>query len=190
MQPTAGTANGVHPVPAGFSPAGVVAVVDPVTEGGKPTKLAMLGAIAGGVAAGIAVATSASESSAPPIDLRPPDALPLAFSLSALQPAQNSVLSLSAGGLAYTYRVTGAVGVPLSLAWRVELWSGVNLCVTMAGEAGVGPLRPESAVLTGPLVATGTCGSRFDVEVAHLTIAIDGQPVHAQYVTRRYHIEP
>jgi hypothetical protein len=180
------------PVPPGFGPAGVVAYVEPVKEGGKKSKLATTAAIAGGVAAGIAVATAATGGNATeaPGQGGPPVDAPPVFSLFGLQPAANSVLSLSAGGLTWTYRLTGADGVPMTLDWRVELWNNVNHCATMSGEKSIGPTRPENFVLTGPLVSTGTCGTRFDTEFMLIVINVDGQPVHGQYVNRRFHIEP
>jgi len=175
------------PVPPGFSPAGVVAILDPVRERGRIARLGTLGAIAAGTAAGIAVVT-APTSLAP--DPGPPPLTPPQFSIFAVDPPSNSALSLSSGRVVFNVRVTGAVGVPLSFTWRLEFWRNVNSCLTMAGEATVGPTRPENVILTGPFVPTGACGSRFDVDANTLTLLIDGQIVFERRLNLLFHVEP
>lgn len=164
----------VPPVPAGLSPAGVVAA-----EGPPPSKT---GRRIAGAVVGAAVATATAVafvgSSAGSYGGRP--AVP-EFSFNGTSPRPGSVLGPERDPLVILMVMNRQPDVPLSVLWRAELRSGVpaRLCLTMDGNLFVaqGPLE---VAFTGPLIASGACGARFDVDSLHMTIEYLDRTIYDQ----------
>ena len=172
----------VPPVPAGFSPAGVVAEEAPAPR----SRWGAAKWIAGGAAAaGIAAATTGVGSAPPP----PPDAPDFAF--AGATPSPGGELSLHGGRLSVFVTVTGEPHAPVDFTWVFQLHSAGfrEACVTLSGTARVGAERPVTLELTGPF-RESFCGSRYDIQSTQLTILVDGQIVHDATEPLVYHVVP
>ena len=173
----------VPPVPAGFSPAGVVAAEDPVRS--SRLKTAAVGAgLAGGIAGTVL--------------LRDDEALPLAdllgstqFAFSGMAPAPGSVLSFSRDQVSVFVAVTGRVPAPFTISWNFDLIGvgGGVVCAFMGGRTRVTSATPTTATLTGPLLPLGACGERFDVDRARLRVTLSTR-VLIQEIPATFHFEP
>jgi hypothetical protein len=176
-------AAAVPPVPAGFNPAGVVGAAE--REPPKSKKgLWVLGGV--GVAAGL-VGLAAAGSKEPSV--KPPDIPDFAF--NGTSPNPETTISLSTGRLQVFVLMSREPSEPLDFAWRAE-WrqtAGGPVCVSMSGFFN-GAQRPPSLLLTGPLAASGACGDRFDVSVAHMTIQVSGKVVWDVTLTLPFRFEP
>jgi hypothetical protein len=177
----------VPPVPAGFSPAGVMSPPEPVRYS-RALKIGAAATVVAGIAAGVAVAGSGTEHVL--LEPSPPPPPALQFSILAVTPPIGSVLSLSSGRVAWILHVAGGAGTPLDFSWRLEFFSRTALCVVMAGAASVGPVRPEDVELTGPFLSTGACGVPFDAEALELTIKVGDEIVDFRRFNRGYRFEP
>lgn len=172
----------VPPVPAGFSPAGVVAAEDPV----RKSRIRTL-ALAGGLAAGIAgvVLGGAALSDSPEFDVEVP-----AITLTRTSPLPGSVLSVSRDQLAVFLLLTGT-GRTFNFTWRFEmLGTGRDaVCLFMNGAASA---RGQSATVTlvGRLTRTGACAERFDVDRSRLVILVGPRTVYQAVQPLSFHIEP
>jgi len=175
----------VPPVPPGFSPAGVVAAAEPATKSGSTKKWVALAGVAGGVAAAAMAAGAASQPR--PLPAGVPD-----IEFFGSSPNPGSVLSLSRDRLSVSVRITGQSRFSLDLLWRIDLLGGTgeSACAVMFGRRTINALRPQVVDLTSGLVPSGSCGSRFDVAAARLSILIEGQVAYDQTLVLPYHFEP
>ena len=175
----------VPPVPPGFSPTGVVAEVQPSGSGKKVMILAGVG-LAG--AAGVVAATAASGS--PEQDSSTDQGIP-DFSLERTSPNPGSVLSLSRSTLTLFVRMSREPKTPLTFTWRLELRSspGDSLCLVMT-DVFRGARHPTSLLLTAPLMTSGLCGQRFDVDHGRLTIRVEDRIVLDLALGLPFHFEP
>lgn len=160
-------APAIPPVPAGFSPAGVVAA----SERASLSLKRKLGGAAAGAAVLVATTAGLAGSSAEPD--RPGTELP-AVRFNGTSPTSGSLLSPNRDRLVILMEVTRSEAAVVPLIWAVALRSetaGRN-CLTMEGRVTV-PRGRSTLELTGPLVATGGggCGARFDTDSVHVTIA-------------------
>lgn len=174
------------PVPPGFSPAGVMAAVEPVKKSSSTKKWLALTGIAGGVAAA-AVAAGAAAQGEPT-----PTGIPSSFEFFGATPIPGSLLSLSRDRLAVTIRMNGGDRVFLDLLWRVDLLGGndARACAMMFGQVGINAQRPQVLVLSTPLVPLGACGPSFEVASVRVNIMVDGDVVYDQIVDLPYRFEP
>jgi hypothetical protein len=172
----------VPPVPAGFSPMGVVAAESPrAGSSRKPLLLAGAGVI------GAAVIVGAAASSDGPVS--EPD-IPT-FRLFATVPVPGSPVSLTAGSLRVFLTLSHAPSPPLDFEWSI--WfrrpSDGQTCVlmqdTFRGADGTG------LVLTAPLTATGGCGpAPFDTSNARLIIDVGADVVQDETLEIPFRFEP
>jgi hypothetical protein len=173
----------VPPVPAGFSPAGVVAAQLQVASGSKKP-LVLIGS---GGALGVAAALASSlGGSLDPAAVDIPS-----FTFSGTLPNPGTVLSLGHGSLAVLVTMSHEPSRALDFDWRLELRADPEGPVCLVMENVFNDARwPLSLVLTAPLAATGACGERFEVAFARLTIDVAG--TRALDSTRRlaFVIEP
>ena len=177
----------VPPVPAGFSPAGVVAVEEAARKTSGLTKLAVGTALAGGVAAG-ALFGNGAFGQPPELSLTP------GFRFSGIAPVPGSVLSSSSGQLSVFVLVTGRSNLPLDFNWVFELMGvGVeSVCLSMSGRLNVAASLPATVTLVGPLFPrVASCGERFDVDRSRLRVIIRGQTVFDEVqAPLPFHFEP
>ena len=159
----------VPPVPAGFSPAGVVAAERPA--GPSPwKKVALIGGAAAAATVGV-FASGTTESEPEPLVV--PE-----FAISAATPASGSDLSPSRDTLTVIVEVRGEPRGPLSFTWVLGLRTPTQLgepCLVMTSTATVGPERPATLALTAPLRRYGFCGNAYTTSTATLTIVVDGR---------------
>ena len=176
----------VPPVPSGFSPAGVVAAEDRASMSVLKT-IAIGAGLAGGIAAGVALGGAAAADS-PDVDLRIPR-----IAIERTAPLPGSTLFLSFDRVHVFLLLTGPAGPPFNFTWRFEMM-GVGrdtVCVLMSGGTSVFQPLPITVRLTAPLVRTGACGSRFDVDKARLTLMVGPRVVfEAIHAPLPYHFEP
>ena len=173
----------VPPVPAGFSPAGVVAAEE---KRGLSTgrKLLAGAALAGAIGAGTAVVAT----SEPP----PAISAPIEFTLFDVQPSPGNVITASGAGLFVAMRVVGGERVPGSLIWDVELFApGVAAaCARMRGVAELGAGRPGVVFLDAPLEIAGPCGQSFDVDRLRILIVFEDAVAYDQVHALPYRVQP
>jgi hypothetical protein len=173
------------PVPAGFSPAGVVAA-EARRRSSLPFTIAGLAAgvgVAGAVAGATAEATSAPPPSGP---LAVPD-----IRFNSIDPPPGSTVSAARGRIAISMRLGARPAGALAFQWRAEILSeDGRLCMTMDGVAGV----PEGLdlVLTAPIVIFGACGSTppFDSQRMRITLRVNQDFVFDETLVLPYHFEP
>lgn len=159
-------APAVPPVPAGFSPAGVVAASQRASSSRK-RKLA--GAAAGAAVLAATSAGLAGSSSEPDrMGAELPD-----VRFNGTSPTPGSVLSANRDRFAVVMEVTRSESALVPLIWSVQLRNGTagRICLTMQGRVTVSR-GPSTIELTAPLVATGGggCGPRFDTDSVRVTI--------------------
>ena len=173
----------VPPVPAGFSPAGVVAAEERVRRA-SVKELAIGAGLAGGITTAVVLAARAA-----PRDLTE---LPtVAFSGTA--PPPGTVLSLSRDHLSVFMDLTGDATPISTLFWVVELLGagGGPVCVSMNARLVVIPSPPATVTLTAPFFPRVACGERFDVDRARLLVSINGRTVFDEiHAPLPFHFEP
>ena len=136
--------------------------------------------IAGGAAAAT-VGTLASGQA----ESEPPPVIAPEFAITASTPASGSDLSASRDSLSVVVEVTGEPRKPLSFTWVLSLRVGVfagEPCLVMTDTATIGPERPTTIALTGPIRRYGFCGNAYTTSTVTLTILVDGRV--AKQVTR------
>jgi hypothetical protein len=175
----------VPPVPAGFSPTGVVAAqAAPRTPSKMPLVLAG-GVVAVGGAAGLLAASGgAAKPPEPPLDI--PE-----FRFSGTIPSPGAVLSLSHTELVVLVAMSREPRSPLDLGWGLYLSTDAArpACVHMEGTFS-GAQRPLGLALTAPLLPTGACGVPFDVALGRLTIDVGDTLVYDTTQALPFHVEP
>jgi hypothetical protein len=172
----------VPPVPAGFSPAGVVAAEPP-----KRSNLALK--IAGGVAAaaviGVTAAATAESTSEQPSTL--PIVPPISFNNT--QPRPGASFNYNRDPFVVEMRLGARPNVTLTLFWRVELRAADGrVCLEMNGVATAPPDSVDVA-LTGPLINNGACGFQFDTQSVHIGISHQNQQVYEETLGMPYHLQ-
>lgn len=177
-------APAVPPVPAGFSPAGVVAAQERArTSGWK--KLAVGAGAAGGIAAVVLGGAAIKE----PPEL---DELP-GFRFTRTNPVPGTVLSLSRDQLSVFLLLTGRTSNPFVFDWSFELFGEGSeiVCVSMNGSNTVTAFLPATVTLTGQLTRMGACGEEFDVDRSRLRVVVDNRIVfEVIQAPLPFHIEP
>jgi len=177
-------APAVPPVPAGFSPAGVVAAQERArTSGWK--KLAVGAGAAGGIAAVVLGGAAIKE----PTEI---DELP-GFRFTRTNPVPGTVLSLSRDQLSVFLLLTGRTSNPFVFDWSFELFGEGSeiVCVSMNGSNTVTAFLPATVTLTGQLTRMGACGEEFDVDRSRLRVVVDNRIVfEAIQVPLPFRIEP
>lgn len=175
----------VPPVPAGFSPTGVVAAAGPkpkdrwgaVKWAGGAVVAGTIGAIAAGAGSGA-----------------PPPPLVSDFRFFGIQPNPGSDLSITRDRVSVFVQVTGEPSAPLTFTWVLGLKGaaqvGRDACITMTDTTAIGPGRPLTVELSAPLRITNFCGVGFDVTHLQLTIVVDGQVVHDLTEPVTFHVRP
>jgi hypothetical protein len=175
----------VPPVPAGFSPAGVVAAEERVRKSALTT-LAIGAGLAGGFTAAVVLGGGA-------VAQRPElNELP-GFRFSRTAPVPGSVVSLSRDQFDVFLLLTGRTRIPLDFDWSFELLGvGVEtVCVSVAGRATLFSFLPFTMSLTGPLFPRGACGERFDVDRSRLRVSVRGRIVFEEIqAPLPFHFEP
>jgi hypothetical protein len=174
----------VPPVPAGFSPAGVVAAEEIIRKSILPP-LAIGAGLAGGVAAAVALGGEAL----PTADLlRRPE-----FEFAGTAPVPGSVLSPRGSALSLFLRVTGRASASFTILWTLDLLGpgGEVVCATVGGRNTVPAALPTTITLTGALVPRSECGERFEVESARLRVSFAGGSVAVPVpAPLPFHFEP
>jgi hypothetical protein len=174
----------IPPVPAGFSPTGVVSD----QELGHPDSRKTLKIVAGvGLAGGltaVALVGSKGGTTPPPPDI--PD-----FLFDATQPAPGGVLHVGSRELIVFVRMSREPSQPLTFNWRFEMQSaaGPQVCVVMS-DVFPGAQSPPNLSLVAPLASTGLCGERFDVLACHLTIQVETRRVLDLIIDLPFRFEP
>ena len=171
----------VPPVPAGFSPAGVVAAAPP-----KRSNLTLK--IAGGVAAaaviGITAAATAETTGAPPTT-GAPTVPPISF--NGIEPPPGSTVNYNRERVVVHMVMAARPDVVLTLFWRVDFRrADGRSCLEMSGTSTATPDSNEF-FLTAPLVSSGACGFQFDTEAVHIGISHQNQRAYEQTPAIPYH---
>jgi hypothetical protein len=170
----------VPPVPAGFSPAGVVAAEDPVRS--SRLKTAVIGAgLAGGVAAAVALGDEALTLS----DLL----ISPTFAFSGTTPQPGSVLSVG-DPLSVFVVLSGRSGAPFALFWTFDLLGGEDVCASISGRASAPTVLPATVTLSGLLFPVRPCGERFDVDRGRLRVTFAGRTIFVDVPAIPFHFEP
>jgi hypothetical protein len=170
------------PVPAGFSPAGVVAA-----EGARSSHrgLKIAGAIVAG-AVGIATAAGVASSTSEPPATGPPTVPDLRF--NAIRPPPGSVIALGRDTLVVELLMATEPAIPMNLGWQVSLEAGGEECVIMFGVFN-GVQRPLGLALTGPFRPPG-CRLPLETDTVHIYVTHRDQIVYDQSLRLPYRIEP
>jgi hypothetical protein len=174
----------VPPVPAGLSPAGVVAFQEP-SRPNRTLKLATAGAavvVALG-AVGAAVA-GASGDVPPPAPIEVPE-----IRFDRIAPVPGSVLSRSRDMLVVFMVMSREPASPLTLVWSVELLGAPGVCLVMNGQLP-DVQRPLGLALTGPLGTAADCGQQFDVQSVRITVRHLDDVVYDQTHPLPYRVQP
>ena len=153
----------VPPVPAGFSPAGVVAAEDRASV--SALKAVAIGA---GVAGGITAAAFGGDalSKPPPVDLLLPG-----FAVTHTSPAPGTTLSVSRDRLSVFLLLTGRTTIPFNFNWSFELMgAGGETCLVIRGRATISTALPATVTLTGPFNRVASCADRFAVDRSRLQV--------------------
>lgn len=175
----------VPPVPAGFSPAGVVAAEERARPSTVKT-LAVGAGLLGAVGATVALADGAE---GPPPELTGTPS----FAFVGTAPVAGSTLSLARRDpLTVMVLVSGDARGPLSLSWTVQLLGagGETVCATMGGSLFVFLVPPYTMYLTAPLLRSGACGERFEVDRARLHVSVSGRPAFDTVQAVPFRFEP
>ena len=173
----------VPPVPAGLSPAGVVAAQEK-RGAGKALKIggaATIVAIGAAVAAGTASSASGEPEEEP---FTPPR-----FSFDRTVPIPGSTISASQGDLQVFVRMSEEPALPITIVWQVELSGRLGVCATMGG-VFPGAQRPVGLIFSNPIRVTGECGTTFDVNRLRVAIDYQGATVSDQTVEVPFHFTP
>jgi hypothetical protein len=174
----------VPPVPAGFSPAGVVAAEEKPRLGlgvklaGAAAGVAVLGATAA------AVAGSSSESAPPPRDVP-------SFRFNSITPAPGSTLFPTRDRPQVSVVLSHLPSFPMSLRWSVAFWSTAagRECLAMGGFNAI--VQRAEMVLTGILVAPRAgCGTQFDTDTLRIEIALYDETVYDETLALPYRFRP
>ena len=172
----------VPPVPAGFSPAGVVAAAAP-----KKSNLALK--IAGGAAAAgvVAVTAAGAAESASEDPSTQPIVPPISF--DDIEPPPGSTLVFNRDRLAVLMRLGSRPNSALTLFWRVELLAADGrVCVEMNG-ADAAVIDSNEITLRGTLTSNGSCARPFDSAGLHIGISHQGQQVYEETLALPYHVQ-
>jgi hypothetical protein len=176
----------VPPVPAGFSPAGVVAAKE------RPRSNLALKIAGGVVVAGVAAAALGGAAEAtnnpPPTEVRVPD-----IRFNDIEPPPGSTLAPNRDRVVVLMRLGTRPTTSLFFVWRVELISDAAgaACLFMTGTASA--VETIDLPLTGPLISTGACGppaQRFDTERIRIAISVLERPVYEETLALPYHFTP
>ena len=171
----------VPPVPAGFSPAGVVAAVPP-KRSNLPLKIA--GGVAAAAVVGITAAGTAESTSENPTTQ--PIVPPISFNDT--EPPPGSTLVFNRDRLAILLRLGARPNATLVLFWRVELRGpDGRACLEMNGVDSAVPDSNE-ITLTGALISNGACGRVFDTATLRIGISHQNQVVYEETLAMPYHI--
>ena len=173
----------VPPVPAGVSPAGVVAAQE--KKGSSRTLKIVGGAAAVAIGAAVAAGTAASSSGEPDEDVFTPPA----FSFDRTVPIPGSTISATQGSLQVFVRMSQEPALPITIVWQVELSGRQGVCATMGG-VFPGAQRPVGLIFSNPIRVTGECGTTFDVSRLRVAIDYQGATVSDQIVEVPFHFEP
>jgi hypothetical protein len=174
----------VPPVPAGFSPVGVVAVVDPVRRS-MARELVIGAGLAGGIVAGVVLGAGSLEQPERVTDLP-------GFRFAGTMPLAGSVLS-AGDQLSAFLLLTGRTTRPFAFVWSFDMLEagGDRVCASMGGPASIESTLPVTVTLTGPLTRASACGERFDVDRARLRVLVDGRLVFDEIqAPLPFHFEP
>ena len=173
----------VPPVPAGLSPAGVIAAA-PKKASKKGLKIAVAGA-AVAIGAAVAVGTASSTIDEPEVEtFAPPD-----FRFDRTVPVPGSTVSVSQGNFQVFVLMSHEPPLPITIVWQVELRGSAGLCATMGG-VFTGAQRPVGLIFSNPVVVTGACGTTFDVSSMRIAIDYQGATVSDQTVPVPFHFTP
>ena len=159
----------VPPVPAGFSPAGVIAAEAPA----RPSPWRKVAWVAGGAAAAAVGAVASGATENPPEAVVVPD-----FAIAGVTPPSGSDVSASRDRVTVLVDVTGEPRDRITFAWVAGLRSAGasgEPCLLMTGRANIGPERPIALVLSAPLQRRGFCGNTYTTTSMTLTILVDGR---------------
>jgi hypothetical protein len=173
----------VPPVPAGFSPVGVVAAEPP--DAGSPRKPLIL-AGAGVVAAATVAGAVASTGQPPGSDVFIP-----AFMFNTTIPEPGSTVSIASGRVTVLVNMLQIPAEPVDFGFMVEFRSSASLapCVVMSGTYN-GADRIGLSLVT-PLANTGFCGSPpIDTATLRLSITIGTIQAHEETVGFPFRFEP
>jgi hypothetical protein len=172
----------VPPVPAGLSPAGVVAAA-------PPRRSKMLLTVAGAAAAaGVAAAAlgGAAEATSGPPPTQPVVVPEIRF--DAIDPPPGSTLSASRDRIAVSMRLGARPSSALIFQWRVELFAADGrTCLFMESDTGA---EGVDLVLTAPLRSFGCGPGRFDTERMRISIRVNQDFVFDETLALSYHFEP
>jgi hypothetical protein len=163
------------PVPAGFSPAGVVAAATPQKKSWTKALIGGGAALAGGVV----VATAGGDS-------QPAGADAPRFAFSSVTPGVGSLLTPQTS-LSISVLVTTQPRSTVTFEWRFAIPSSDNSCLlSMERTAVFSSSRPGVSTvpvqLSGPLVLSGTCGSTIEFPSARFMVSIDGATKHDETI--------
>ena len=162
----------VPPVPAGFSPAGVVAAAPPARQKSK-----IAGLVAGGlaIAGGAAAVSTASDTNPPPIAGDIPT-----FRFNGTRPNPGATLLVGVHDLYVMVRMDHEPAVPFNFYWQIEFFgAGINggRCSVFMTGVFQGAQRPLDLALSSLPSFQGFCGPEVAAEQARITITI-GEQVH------------
>jgi hypothetical protein len=179
-------APAVPPVPAGFSPAGVV----PPQERRFASRTKKIAGAA--VGAAFIGGTAAAISGSAPVPRT--DSLPVpGLRFNSISPSPGSSVSLNGESLVVNLVMEHEPPFPLAVTWVVELRSGElgRACLTMDGRLNV-PQRPLDVPLTAPfaLAPGGGCGTQFVVDSVRITLTYPGGPLYDETLALRYQFRP
>lgn len=176
------------PVPAGFSPAGVVAAQGPPERGPWKAKWLAATGIAGGLGGAVAVAA------AHPDRNREQDRDVITVEILRAQQNSGRVLSISRPIFTLGMRVSDGPRAPLTLVWRLEWHSPEHqaICVTTGGVASLAASpRPVSLDLApNRFEVLATCGQTFSVDTGRVTVTWDGRLLFDETLVMPYSFRP
>ena len=175
----------VPPVPAGFSPAGVVAAEEE-PRSNLPLKVA--GAVVAAGVAAVALGGAAEATSSPPTTEVPVP--PIRF--NSTDPPPGSTVR-ARDGVVVLMRLGFQPSLALEFNWRVEFRSesAGAACLFMSGLAF--PLGNIDFELSSALISTGACG-RFDgpidVDRLRVSISVLHRQVYEETLAMPFHFRP
>jgi hypothetical protein len=172
----------VPPVPAGLSPAGVVAAEEKrgVSRTVKIAGAAAIVAVGAAVAAGTASSTSEPE----PEPFRPPS-----FSFNGTRPNPGSAISLSEGSLVVMVRMSEEPSVPFTFVWTVDLLGPGGACARMR-DVFRDAQRPLALELTAIIVNNGVCGPSFEVTALRIVVDYQGAAAYDETLALPFRVIP
>ena len=172
----------VPPVPAGFSPAGVVAAEAP-KRSNRTLKIA--GGVAAAAVIGVTAAATAESTSEDPSTQ--PIVPPIRFNDT--QPSGGASFNYNRDRFVVELRLGARPNVTLTLFWHVEL-RGANgrSCLEMNGVATAPPDSVELP-LTNALISSGACGFQFDTQTLYVSVSHQSQIVYEETLGLPYHLQ-